>query len=109
MTKCRRRQARDPQKLKKLSTVVFSFLLVKAEAVGEIAASTSLVSTVNSLKVKLKKMAHLLHCRAKIYDTKVNILENLFFVVPRFCHITADNVTLNACLFRSVGTIVVIL
>ena len=34
MIKCRRRQATDPQKLKKLSTVVFSFLLVEAEAIG---------------------------------------------------------------------------
>ena len=33
MMKCRRKQATDPQKLKKLSTVVFSFLLVEAEAV----------------------------------------------------------------------------
>ena len=33
MIKCRRRQATDPQKLKKkLSTVVFGFLLVEAEA-----------------------------------------------------------------------------
>ena len=32
MTKCRRWQATDPQKLKKLSTVIFRFLLVKAEA-----------------------------------------------------------------------------
>ena len=34
MMKCRRKQATDPQKLKKLSTVVFSFLLVEAEAIG---------------------------------------------------------------------------
>ena len=27
MMKCRRRQVRDPQKLKKLSTVVFSFFV----------------------------------------------------------------------------------
>ena len=33
MIKCKRRQTTDPQKLKKLSTVVFSFLLVEAEAV----------------------------------------------------------------------------
>ena len=32
MMKCWRRQATDPQKLKKLSTVVFRFLLVEAEA-----------------------------------------------------------------------------
>ena len=31
MIKCRRRQATDPQKIKKLSTVVFSFLSVEAE------------------------------------------------------------------------------
>ena len=34
MMKFRRRQATKPQKLKKLSTVVFCFLLVEAEAVG---------------------------------------------------------------------------
>ena len=36
MMKCRRRQATDPQKVKRLSTVVLSFLLVKAktEAIG---------------------------------------------------------------------------
>ena len=34
MIKCRRRQATKPQKLKKLSTVIFSFLLVEAEAIG---------------------------------------------------------------------------
>ena len=34
MIKCRRRQATDPQKFKKLSTIVFSFLLVEAEAIG---------------------------------------------------------------------------
>ena len=33
MIKCRRRQATDSQKLKKLSTVVFSLFLVEAEAV----------------------------------------------------------------------------
>ena len=52
MIKCRRRQATDPQKLKKLSTVVFSFFVsgseaeaigVEAEAVDEISASTSLL------------------------------------------------------------------
>ena len=32
MTKCRRRQGTDPQKLKKLS--FFRFLLVEAEAIG---------------------------------------------------------------------------
>ena len=37
MIKCRRKQATDPQKFKKLSMVVFSFLLVEAEAeaIGE--------------------------------------------------------------------------
>ena len=35
MTKCRRRRATKPQKFKKLSTVVFSFLLVEAEAEAE--------------------------------------------------------------------------
>ena len=34
MMRCRRRQATDTQKLKKLSAVVFSFLLVEAEAIG---------------------------------------------------------------------------
>ena len=35
MIKCRRRHATDPQKLKKLSSVVFSFfLLAQAEAIG---------------------------------------------------------------------------
>ena len=34
MMKCKRRQATDPQKLKKLSTVLFRFLLVEAEAIG---------------------------------------------------------------------------
>ena len=34
MMKCRRRQATDPQKLKKLSTSFFRFLLVEAEAIG---------------------------------------------------------------------------
>ena len=53
MIKCRRRQTTDPQKFKKLSTVVLSFLLVeavkteaigvKAKTVDEIVASTSLV------------------------------------------------------------------
>ena len=52
MIKCRR-QATDPQKLKRLSAVVFSFfLLVEAEAIGveaetvdKIAASTSMAAT----------------------------------------------------------------
>ena len=45
LIKCRRRQTTDPQKLKKLSPVIFSFfLLVEAAAVDEITASTSLVS-----------------------------------------------------------------
>ena len=35
MMKCRRRQAADPQKLKKLSTLVFLFLLVEAKAEAE--------------------------------------------------------------------------
>ena len=35
MIKCRKRQATDPQKFKKLSTVLFSFLLVEAEAEAE--------------------------------------------------------------------------
>ena len=34
MIKCRKKQATDPQKLKKLSTVVFCFLFVEAEALG---------------------------------------------------------------------------
>ena len=34
MIKCRRRQATNSQKLKKLSTIVSHFLLVKAEAIG---------------------------------------------------------------------------
>ena len=34
MIKSRRRQATDPQKFKKLLTVIFSFLLVEAEAIG---------------------------------------------------------------------------
>ena len=50
MMKCRRRQTANPQKLKKLSTVVSRFLLaeaidVEAEAVDNIVASTSLVET----------------------------------------------------------------
>ena len=32
MIKCRRRQATDTQKFKKVSTIVFSFLLVETEA-----------------------------------------------------------------------------
>ena len=35
MIKCRRRQATDPQKLKKLSRSFFRFLLVEAEAEAE--------------------------------------------------------------------------
>ena len=49
MMKCRRRQARDPQKLKKCQRLFSRFLLVEAEAIGvkaeainEIAAYTSL-------------------------------------------------------------------
>ena len=49
MMKCRRRQARDPQKLKKCQRLFSRFFLVKAEAIGvkaeainEIAAYTSL-------------------------------------------------------------------
>ena len=50
MIKCTRRQATNQQKFKKFSTIVFSFLLVEAEAIGveveavdEITASASLL------------------------------------------------------------------
>ena len=54
MIKCRRKQSTDPQRLKKI--VNSHFLLVEAEAialeteaVGEIAASTSLVAKSNKV------------------------------------------------------------
>ena len=34
MINCRRRQATEPQKLKKLSMVVFRFLLAEVEVIG---------------------------------------------------------------------------
>ena len=46
MIKCKRRQATDPQKLNKIVNGRFPvFLWVEAEAVDEIAASTSLLQS----------------------------------------------------------------
>ena len=66
MIKCMRRQASDPQKLKKLSTIVLSFLLVeaKAEAVDEITASTFLVKTLNNKNAEKNKFA--IGCKKKM-------------------------------------------